>query len=394
MDQDFEKVQTFILESQGTEFSSPRSVFKKGEEEKFTYYTSDDNPDELLVISSDGTETALSMGLINEAVLYLLDIKVAVIAPEYSANSHLSLEEHLEIWHNGTSQTPFDSRVVPYISDIIVLSGIAAYGLATSSDGETFEAIALKTVTPKKHVSANSKENEKTAGASAAGKSDELTKSKENSAEEKSVHKTRPTSRRNPDNVDSASGASNGSGRTSGRKIADGTNCMPKGIVLITYSVKNGDISEIAWSIKNAFVDSGIETEVKSIQDVEDVRKYSFVVVGAAIKENKLSPEIIEFAKLHRDWLSKRPIALFIVGESMKNLDDEKVLAAKKVAESFTRILDVVDIGMFAGKVEAESLSMREKLFEKDRIGDFRDWRIIGEWADNVKNICLKMRAN
>ena len=379
MDPDFEKVQTFIRESQGTEFSSPRSVFKKGEEEKFSYYTSDDNPDELLIISSDGTETALSVSLVNEAVLYLLDIKIAVIAPESTPGTILSLEEHLEIWHNGTSETPFDSKVVPYIADLIVLSGIAAYGWATAGDGERLAAIALKTVTPKKHTAPRAKETAE--GAKSVRDVADSTQS-------------RQVTRRASDKAAAASSASASSAgvRSAGRRTADGTNCMPKGIALITYSVKDEVTSEIAWSVKNSFVDGGIETEVKSIQDVEDVRKYSFVVVGAGLKENRLAPEVIEFAKLHRHWLSKRPVALFLVGESLKDIDDEKVIATKKIAESFTRILDVVDIGMFAGRVDAEDLTMRERLFEKERIGDFRDWRIIGEWADDMKNACLKYR--
>jgi menaquinone-dependent protoporphyrinogen oxidase len=386
MDPDFEKVQTFIRESQGTEFSSPRSVFKKGEEEKFSYYTSDDNPDELLLISSDGSETALSVGLVNEAVLYLLDIKIAVIAPESTAGSVLSLEEHLEIWHNGTSETPFDSKVVPYIADLIVLSGIAAYGWATAGDGEKLAAIALKTVTPKKHTAPRAKETAEDVKGS---------KGTKGTADSTGATENRSVTRRSSDKAAAASYASSISSagaRSAGRKTADGTNCMPKGIALITYSVKDGVTSEIAWSVKNSFVDGGIETEVKSIQDVEDVRKYSFVVVGAGLKENRLAPEVIEFAKLHRHWLSKRPVALFIVGESLKDIDDEKVIATKKIAESFTRILDVVDIGMFAGRVDAEDLTMRERLFEKERIGDFRDWRIIGEWADDMKNACLKYR--
>ena len=386
MDPDFEKVQTFIRESQGTEFSSPRSVFKKGEEEKFTYYTSDDNPDELLVISSDGSETTITTALINEAVLYLLDIKIAVLAPESRSGTLLSLEEHLEIWHNGTSTTPFDSKVVPYIADLIVLSGIAAYGWATAGDGEKLAAIALKTVTPKKHSPSRANDGAKDGAAAAKGSAD-------------AADSTR-SSRRSSERAASAAGSSGSSGsagvgggeRVYSRKAATGDNCTPKGIVLITYSIKDEVTGEIAWSVKNSFVDGGIETEVKSIQEVEDVRKYSFVVVGAGLKDNKIAPEIIEFAKLHSNWLSKRPIALFLVGESLKDIDDEKVIAVKKTAESFTRILDVVDIGMFAGKVTADDLTMREKLFEKERIGDFRDWRIIGEWADNVKNICLKYK--
>ena len=198
MDPDFEKVQTFIRESQGTEFSSPRSVFKKGEEEKFTYYTSDDNPDELLVISSDGSETTITTALINEAVLYLLDIKIAVLAPESRSGTLLSLEEHLEIWHNGTSTTPFDSKVVPYIADLIVLSGIAAYGWATAGDGEKLAAIALKTVTPKKHVNTRANDGAKDGAAAAKGSAD-------------AADSTR-SSRRSSGSAASAAGSSGSSG--------------------------------------------------------------------------------------------------------------------------------------------------------------------------------------
>lgn len=353
MNTNFENFLKYFSQKQGEVFSSPRALFGRGEEELFTVVSVDDENKEITLKKEDEQEIIIEFSLIKEAVLLLEDKNIVSIIPEKISDSPLSLEEHLAIWQSGTENITLNKNEIPYVADLIVLSGVAAYGWGKANNGEKFAAIAIKgkpeAKKPDKNIDWNTKKP-------VTEKSSDI---RIGSGKQKS-----PIVRKN----------------------------LP-GPVLITYSTRHGSTADIAWSVKNSFQDDGIDSEVKRIQDVDDVRKYSLVIIGAPIYNNKILHEAVEFTRLHKDPLSKRMTALFVVGASLKDKDDEKILKTLKIADEAGKYISPEDVGMFAGKLLPENLPIKERInamFNQDKTGDFRDWRDIGEWADKIKKIFLQ----
>ncbi|MBN2734149.1 MAG: hypothetical protein JXQ82_04750 [Methanomicrobiaceae archaeon] len=353
MNTNYEKFSGYFSQKQGEVFSSPRALFGRGEEELFTLVNLDDEKEEIKLKKEDNQEVVIGYQMIKEGILLLEDKKIVSITPENIPNAPPSLEENLAIRQSQMEDTILDKKDVPYIADLIVLSGIAAYGWGKTSTGDKFAAIAIKEK-PEKMMN-----------------------------EEKNRQNKIPSDNAKPVNVPFSTG------KIKGAK----TENSPPRPVLITYSTRHGSTADIAWSVKNSFQDDGIYSEVKRIQDVDDVRKYSLVIIGTPIYENKVLPEIIEFARLHRDSLSKRMTAIFVVGISLKDRNDETILKTLRIADEIGKYIKPVDFGMFAGKILQENLSLKDRinaLFKKEKSGDFRDWREIGEWADKIKRIYLQ----
>ncbi|MDD4127853.1 MAG: flavodoxin domain-containing protein [Methanomicrobium sp.] len=352
MSTNFKNLLNFISQNENEIFSSPRALFGKGEEELFTILNANNEKEEISLKLEDNQTIIIKYKLINEAVLLLEDKGIVPLSSENSSDNSLSMEEHLKFWQFGTDNTILNNKIVPYITDILVLSGFAAYGWAKSGTGGKFAAIAL------------------------------TEKKQKQFSDDKKI----------PDKLNTKPAHEDKKERTE-KKIVPETQNINIGSVLIAYSTKNGSTADIAWSIKNSFQDEGIPTDVKRIQDVDDVRKYKFVIIGTPIYDNKLLPEAVEFVKLHKSWLSKRMTALFIVGISLKGKNDETILNMSKISDEIEKIIRLEDVGMFAGKLSPENLPLRKRIntiFNKDSTGDFRDWRDIGEWADKMKKIYLQ----
>ncbi|MDD3406962.1 MAG: flavodoxin domain-containing protein [Methanomicrobium sp.] len=353
MNTNFQIIIEFLTQKQNEIFSSPRALFGKGEEELFIIISTDAKTGVITLKPENNQAVEIDLRLLEEAILLLEDKNIVSVSRENSPENSLSMEEHLSLWQSGTDNKKLDIKIVPYITDLIVLSGIAAYGWAKSGTEEKFAAVALK----EKHKTKIQKE--------------EVPKEKE------------PALKENKDILET--------------KITDKIPAQKpvkkqRGPVLITYTTKYGSTAEIAWSIRNSFQDDGIATEVKRIQDVDDVRKYKLVIIGSPIYDNRLLPEAVEFVKLHKNWLSKRMTALFVVGISLKDKNDETVLNMAKVYDEVERNISLSDVGMFSGRLDAENLPLMRRLntmLNKEKTGDFRDWREIGEWADRLKKLFI-----
>jgi menaquinone-dependent protoporphyrinogen oxidase len=84
------------------------------------------------------------------------------------------------------------------------------------------------------------------------------------------------------------------------------------------------------------------------------------------------------------------PVAYFIVCMSVRDDTEEgRAQVAFYVDQMRARAPQVqpVDVGLFAGKVDPETLPLPSRLIVKalkSEEGDFRDWETIREWASSV----------
>lgn len=340
-----EKILKYLEENKGGLINSPRSLF--GDEDAGSFEIVDiDREKEYITIKPEGSiGLPFEFSLIEKAADIVLSEGVTSIESEEDPEGPAVLEKILKDWQFSENNQMLSTKYVPYIADLIVLSGIASYGWVKTPEGNKIRAIAIK-------------EEQKNPGQKAPEKTEkEWDRLAKNGAERPKVK--------------------NGGAYT-----------KEKAEVLVVYATRHGSTADIAWSIGNSFSDAGFKAEVKKIQNVEDVRPYRLVIIGSPIYDSQLLPEVITFADLHRDWLDKRKVALFVVGKTLRNLNDEKIIQTEKILIKLRSLIDIVDTGMFAGKIAPENLPLKErvgKLFGESAAGDFRDWREIGEWSKELR---------
>lgn len=335
----------YLEKNKGGAIPSPRSLF--GDTDAGNFEIKDINHEkEYITIKPEGSiEIPFEISLLAKATDIVLSEGVVSLESEEDPDGPVVLEKTLKDWQQTENNQTLNTKYVPYLADLIVLSGVASYGWVKTPEGKKIRAIAVR-------------EKQK------------ITQKK--SAEEKS---------RDWDRL-----ARNGADKP---KVKNGgAYTKEKADVLVTYATRHGSTADIAWSIGNSFSDAGFKAEVKKIQNVDDVRPYKLVIIGTPIYDNNILPEVLNFADLHRDWLDKRKVALFVVGRTLRNKDDEKILQTEKILQKIKNTIPIFDTGMFAGKVAPENLPMKERLgdlFGEKQAGDFRDWREIGEWSKELR---------
>ncbi len=340
-----EKILEYLRENKGRTVSSPRSLFGDSDAGDFEIVSVNDEREYVTIKAGGSIELPFEFSLIKRAADVVISEGVVSIDNEEIADGPVVLDKILKNWQFEENHQMLNTKYVPYIADFIVLSGVAAYGWVKTKGGDKIRALAVK--------------------------------------ESQKNIKKKPAE--NPGN-DWDRLAKNGAKRP---KVKNGgAYTKEKAEVLVTYATKHGSTADIAWSIGNSFSDAGFKAEVKKIQNVEDVRPYKLVIIGTPIYDNQILPEVLSFADLHRDWLDKRKIALFVVGRTLKNKDDKTIIETEKILYKLKNFINIIDTGMFAGKISPENLPIKNRvgrIFGEDPTGDFRDWREIGEWAKELR---------
>jgi menaquinone-dependent protoporphyrinogen oxidase len=116
------------------------------------------------------------------------------------------------------------------------------------------------------------------------------------------------------------------------------------------------------------------------------------VILGAPIRGGKWVSGAHSFLERHAEELSDRPVAVFAVGGSLRpdpgNPDAEETVraAVDTVTRAFPR-LDVIDVRLFAGRIDRALLPPAMRLLTRlARLpeGDWRDWNAIRGWATTL----------
>jgi len=155
--------------------------------------------------------------------------------------------------------------------------------------------------------------------------------------------------------------------------------------VLVAYATRHGSTEQIAETIGAELQRRGLETDVASVGEIEDIERYDAVVLGSAVYVGHWLSNARAFAKEHADELADRPTWLFSsgpVGHPLRPTDDDAV-----------QIDDVVEATrakehrVFPGKLDRSTLSRCEwavvfALRVKD--GDFRNEGEVSGWAREI----------
>ena len=159
--------------------------------------------------------------------------------------------------------------------------------------------------------------------------------------------------------------------------------------ILIAYATRAGSTKEIAQTIAESLTEHGARVAIYPVKEITTLEPYRAVILGSAIRAGSWLPEAVTFVKQHKSDLEKLPLVYFLVCATMREdtpKHHDEVLAYLKRVRA---MLEPLEIGLFAGKLDATKLGFFEKLLIKamrSEEGDWRDWEAIHDWAGRIRD--------
>jgi menaquinone-dependent protoporphyrinogen oxidase len=163
--------------------------------------------------------------------------------------------------------------------------------------------------------------------------------------------------------------------------------------VLITYASERGSTKEVAERIAERIQSKVASTKCIELSQVTDIEQYSALVIGSAIHGTKWLPEASSFLREKEETLKHAPIPVwtFSVGfpRALPKFMQQKWVRTeeKAIKKELEKSVAVRDHILFTGRYKIEDVG---KLVSKvlgwcgGDFGDFRDWKTIEAWADEV----------
>lgn len=166
-------------------------------------------------------------------------------------------------------------------------------------------------------------------------------------------------------------------------------------VVLVAYASKYGATEEIAARIGQELREAGISSEVKPVDQVNELAPYGAVILGSAVYAGQWLKEAVAFLKNNEEALAQRPVWIFSSGPTGEG-DPVELMKGWRLPEALQPIADRIqprDIAFFSGELDLGKLNLAEKLIVKAMkapTGDYRDWESIETWAREIAAILKK----
>lgn len=166
--------------------------------------------------------------------------------------------------------------------------------------------------------------------------------------------------------------------------------------ILVTYASRAGSTVGIAEAIGKTLTESGLEVELRPMQEVHDLTPYSAVVAGSAIRMDRWLPEAMQFVQQHQDELNQKSVATFLVCLALSAKNEKRLERAERGAANYLQpvreLVTPVSEGRFAGVLDLSKIpELRYRLLFRVGTslgifpeGDHRDWDAIQQWANNL----------
>ena len=168
--------------------------------------------------------------------------------------------------------------------------------------------------------------------------------------------------------------------------------------ILVTYASRIGSTAGVAEAIGRTLAEGGTQVDVLPMQDVKDLAPYRAVVAGSAVRDRQWLPEAVEFVRVHRVELSRRPFAAFLVCMTLAMPNAEKYRpGVAEWLEPVRALVRPASEGLFAGSLDIKKIaSLRDRLMFRISVafrvwseGDHRDWTAIRAWAESLRPLLL-----
>jgi menaquinone-dependent protoporphyrinogen oxidase len=167
--------------------------------------------------------------------------------------------------------------------------------------------------------------------------------------------------------------------------------------ILVAYATRYNSTKEIADYITNFLIKEGFNVDSKNILDITDIKEYNFIIAGSAIQMGKWLPEAREFIQKHKNYLNKVPLFVFSCGITLNNPDENITRKALFATDEILQYVNPKEIGLFAGKLDTDSLCKSDRdmiILAKPDCGDYRDFENIKEWTQKIESNYMKNNSS
>lgn len=154
--------------------------------------------------------------------------------------------------------------------------------------------------------------------------------------------------------------------------------------VLVAVASKHGSTLEIGQVIEASLRSSGLDVELKRIEEVTGLSPYDAVVLGSGVYAGHWLRAAREFVEVHEGELSHVPVWLFSSGPVG---DPPTPHENPAEAATYSKRIGARGHRLFAGKIEGSDLGVTEKALvalTRAPDGDFRPWSEISSWAESI----------
>ena len=154
--------------------------------------------------------------------------------------------------------------------------------------------------------------------------------------------------------------------------------------VLVSVASKHGATLEIGQVIEASIRSSGLDVELKRVEEVSTLSPYHAFVIGSGVYAGHWMRPAREFVEVHEGELKEKPVWLFSsgpVGDPPKPLENPAEVAGvvKRLGSRGHRL--------FPGRIEGSDLGISEKALValvRAPDGDFRPWSEIADWSESI----------
>ncbi|WP_329331789.1 flavodoxin [Streptomyces sp. NBC_00663] len=158
---------------------------------------------------------------------------------------------------------------------------------------------------------------------------------------------------------------------------------MPDG-VLVAYGTTNGSTAQIAETVAEVLNKAGLQAWARPADSVASVADYDAVVVGGGLYAGRWHRHARRFVRRHHRALAQKPLWLFSSGPLDASASEKDIPPVPGVRRAMTR-LDARGHVTFGGcLVEGAEGRIARMIVRKGKGGDFRDFALIEEWAQNI----------
>ncbi len=152
--------------------------------------------------------------------------------------------------------------------------------------------------------------------------------------------------------------------------------------VLVAYATKLGSTGEIAETIAHVLRDGGHRAVAMPARDVRSLDDWDAVVLGSAVYAAHWQRDARLFAERFHEALTARPLWLFSGGPLDRRLARSDQPITPHGAE-ITAGLNARAHRTFGGRLSPDAV-VDPQILQTHRMGDFRDWQAIVEYAYQI----------
>lgn len=162
--------------------------------------------------------------------------------------------------------------------------------------------------------------------------------------------------------------------------------------ILVTYASRTGATAGVAEAIGKTLVESGVQVDVRPMQEVTDLTPYRAVVAGSGIQGKQWLPEAMQFLQARQAELRRKPCAVFLVCMTLAMNKGDYRREVSTWLQPVRALVRPVSEGLFAGILDINKVpSFKDRMMFKISVksgvwseGDHRDWEAIQQWAASL----------